>query len=160
MTRSIVCQESTARPFWCVDAAHVGRSVNPNKSCSVLATAGLSSIHWKPASGKGGVITKPSSYATSRFDLYANTGVAWLGCFEVRSGAVQVTVKAHSAVTRCYDILTDGSIVGTIRPAHPFTRRAFIDCSSSVPELAQLFSFWLAVITWRRESDGSAATST
>src|SRR6478735_7209876 len=42
--------------------------------------------------------------------------------FEVRSGAVQLTVKAQTALTRCYDILTDGSVVGTIRPAHPFTR--------------------------------------
>jgi len=80
--------------------------------------------------------------------------------FEVRSGAVQLTVKAHSAVTRCYDILTDGSLVGTIRPAHPFTRRAFIECSSSVPELAQLFSFWLAAVTWRRATNSSAASST
>ncbi len=77
--------------------------------------------------------------------------------FEVRSGALQLTVKAQSAFTRCYDILADGSVVGTIRPAHPFTRRAFIECSSSVPELAQLFSFWLAVITWRRAANNSGA---
>jgi hypothetical protein len=80
--------------------------------------------------------------------------------FEVRSGPVGLTVKAHSAVTRSYDILTDGSVVGTIRPAHPFTRRAFIECSSSVPEVAQLFSFWLAVVTWRRAANNNSATST
>lgn len=77
--------------------------------------------------------------------------------FEVHSGAVQLTVKAHAPVTRCYDILTRGSIVGTIRPVHPFTRRAFIDCKPTVPELAQLFSFWLAVVTWRRAANSSGA---
>lgn len=79
--------------------------------------------------------------------------------FEIRSGNVQLTVKAHSAVTRCYDILTNGSMAGTIRPAHPFTRRAFIECNSTVPELAQLFSFWLVVVTWRRAANNAAASS-
>lgn len=79
--------------------------------------------------------------------------------FEVRSDAVQLTVKAQSAVTRSYDILADGSVVGTIRPAHPFTRRAFIECSASVPELAQLFSFWLVVVTWRRAANNSSAST-
>jgi hypothetical protein len=79
--------------------------------------------------------------------------------FEVRSDAVQLTVKAQSAVTRCYDILADGSVVGTIQPAHAFTRRAFIECSSSVPELAQLFSFWLVVVTWRRAANKSSAST-
>lgn len=77
--------------------------------------------------------------------------------FEVQSGAVQLTVKAQSVLGRCYDILTDSQVVGTIRPAHPFTRRAFIECSSSVPELEQLFSFWLAVVTWRRAANSSSA---
>ena len=80
--------------------------------------------------------------------------------FEVRSGAVQLTIESQSAFTRCFDFLIGGSVVGTIKPAHPFTRRAFIECPSAVPELAQLFSFWLAIITWRRAAENSAATST
>lgn len=77
--------------------------------------------------------------------------------FEVHSSAVKLTVKAHSVVGRCYDILADSQVVGTIRPAHPFTRRAYIECGSSVPDLEQLFSFWLAVVTWRRAANSSSA---
>ena len=70
--------------------------------------------------------------------------------FDLQVGAASLTVKAQSPLTRCYDILSDLQVVGTIAPAHPLTRRAFVDCSPSVPELAQLFAFWLAVVTWRR----------
>ncbi len=70
--------------------------------------------------------------------------------FEVTAGGQQLTIQAQSMFTRCFDILESGQIQGTIRPMHPFTRRAVIDCSSQVPELAQLFCFWLVVITWRR----------
>jgi hypothetical protein len=75
--------------------------------------------------------------------------------FEVRSGDAQWTVKARSAFARDYEILSGESVVGTIRPAHPFTRRSFIECSSSVPEFAQLFSFWLVAITWRRAANNN-----
>lgn len=79
--------------------------------------------------------------------------------FEVRAGAVRLTVRAQSAFTRSYDIIAADSVVGTIRPAHAFTRRAFIECSSSVPEPVQLFSFWLAVLTWRRAANNSSAAA-
>lgn len=70
--------------------------------------------------------------------------------FEVVAGQQQLTVKAQSAFTRCFNILESDRVHGTIRPKHPFTRRAVIDCSSEVPEGVQLFCFWLVVITWRR----------
>jgi len=66
-----------------------------------------------------------------------------------------LAVKARSAFSRRYDILSDGHPAGTIQPAHSFTRRAFIDCTPEVPELAQLFSFWLAALTWRRAAHNS-----
>lgn len=76
--------------------------------------------------------------------------------FEVRSGATLLTLKARSAFTRAYDMIVDGSAVGTIQPIHPFTRRAHIECDSRVPEIAQLFSFWLAALTWRRAAQNSS----
>jgi hypothetical protein len=39
---------------------------------------------------------------------------------------------------------------GSIRPIHLFTRRAVIECSDDVPELVQLFCFWLIALMWRR----------
>ena len=89
----------------------------------------------------------------------ANKPNAMFRCFELRALDLHFTVQAQSALTRCYDILSDGQFRGTIRPVHPFTRRAYIECDSEVPELAQLFSFWLAVVTWRRAASDSASAN-
>ncbi len=43
-----------------------------------------------------------------------------------------------------------GRVVGHIRPEHPFTRRARVECAADIPEPDQLFAFWLAALTWRR----------
>lgn len=75
--------------------------------------------------------------------------------FDLQCGDSQVTVKAQSPFSRCFDILKAGVVVGAIRPVHLFTRRATVECSDSVPELAQLFAFWLVVLTWRRQAKNS-----
>jgi len=72
--------------------------------------------------------------------------------FDLTCGGEKFVVKARSPFSRCFDILSEGKVVGAIQPAHLFTRRATINCSDNVPELAQLFAFWLAVILWRRQS--------
>jgi Flp pilus assembly protein TadG len=64
-------------------SVNVGSSYN---TAPWVDTLGLSSIHWKPATGKGGAISKPALYA-SRFDLFNQVGVSWRGCFEVRPGS-------------------------------------------------------------------------
>ena len=76
--------------------------------------------------------------------------------FEVSASRRQLTVKAQSMFSRSFDILESDSVQGTIRPKHPFTRRAVIDCSDEVPELVQIFCFWLVVITWRRNQKNSS----
>lgn len=70
--------------------------------------------------------------------------------FEVRSGDVQFEVTAPSVVTRGFDFVKNACVVGTIRPAHAFTRRAYIECGEAIPELAQFFAFWLVALMWRR----------
>ncbi len=77
--------------------------------------------------------------------------------FEVREAETVLTLRAESPLTRGYEILSGSSVLGTIRPAHPFTRRASIECASQVSELAQLFCFWLAALTWRRASNSSGS---
>lgn len=80
--------------------------------------------------------------------------------FEVSSHGVQFTVRAESALGRAFVIIVGQQIVGSIRPAHAFTRRAAIQCSDLIPEHLQLFSFWLVGITWRRSaSSGSGGAS-
>ena len=80
---------------------------------------------------------------------------AMFRAFKIRSANAEIELKAASAFARGFQLSKGGSIVGTIRPAHAFTRRAFIDCSLEVPELIQLFSFWLVVVTWRRAANNS-----
>ena len=80
--------------------------------------------------------------------------------FDIRIQDITLTLKAQSAFTRSYDIFLGQQSVGVIRPAHAFTRRAFIECNSDIPELAQLFSFWLVAITWRRAANNNAAHTT
>jgi hypothetical protein len=73
--------------------------------------------------------------------------------FEVRFGDVNFELTAQSAMTRSYDFVKHGGVVGTIRPAHPLTRRATIECEPVIPELGQIFAFWLAALTWRRAAN-------
>ena len=69
--------------------------------------------------------------------------------FEIQEGN-HIFILRAMPFTRCYDILQNDSIIGTISPAHFLTRRATIDCRGDLSELGQLFCFWIAVITWRR----------
>jgi len=75
--------------------------------------------------------------------------------YELSMAGADFAVKPQSAFTRCFDIEFAGQVVGSIRPAHPFTRRAFIECNSQVPELVQLFAFWLTAIAWRRAAQNN-----
>jgi Flp pilus assembly protein TadG len=61
-------------------------------------TLGKSSIHWKPAVGTGGDITKPA-WATSRFDLFTKLNVAWRGCFEGRPSVYAYTESPPTTAT-------------------------------------------------------------
>lgn len=75
--------------------------------------------------------------------------------FQVHSGAPEIVLEARSAFTRSYEVSQDGVTVGTIRPIHAFTRRAVIECDPGIPELTQLFCFWLVALTWRRSANSS-----
>lgn len=70
--------------------------------------------------------------------------------FDLEAGERLFKVAAASPLARTFEIKADGQKLGTIRPAHPFTRRAFVECDESVSELVQLFAFWLTVLMWKR----------
>jgi hypothetical protein len=70
-----------------------------------------------------------------------------------------LTLRAVSAMRRGFEIVAaDGVIAGRIEPMHAFTRRAYIDCDERVPELIQLFAFWLVALAWRRAKNNSGAS--
>lgn len=81
---------------------------------------------------------------------------AWLRAFEITTREGSLLLKAQSPLTRCYDIFSEGRNIGTIFPAHPFTRRSTIECDTAVPELTQLFCFWLVALTWRRSRQNNS----
>jgi hypothetical protein len=76
----------------------------------------------------------------------------------VSCGEAALTVRAASPFTRVFEVLVgesdvDGAaarVVGSVRPVHPFTRRAIMECDAAVPQLAQMFVFWLVAMSWRR----------
>ena len=76
--------------------------------------------------------------------------------FEISTETSNITLKADM-LSRRFVISISDRAVGSIAPAHAFTRRATIECSSEVPEVVQLFCFWLAALMWKRDSDNASA---
>jgi hypothetical protein len=73
--------------------------------------------------------------------------------FKVTGEDTTLVLKAFSPFSRCFDIFSGSTPVGSIQPVHPFTRRAIVDCQPSVSILVQLYCFWLVVLLWRRASN-------
>ena len=136
------------------------------------AAAGPASVRFNFFTEQGGISLGPNTYTvrkhgpmSGRWTLEndgqvladAHKPSALFRAFEIEVGNARFTLKAQSALTRSYNILSGDRAVGVIRPAHLLTRRAFIECGPEMPELAQLFAFWLAVITWRRAANDAAA---
>lgn len=104
---------------------------------------GWLSGHWSLESGAG-----PYAQAVKPNALYRS--------FNIDAGGKEFQVAAASAFGRTFSIAADGQTLGTIRPAHPFTRRAFVECEAAVPELVQLFAFWLTALTWKRAANNNS----
>jgi hypothetical protein len=81
---------------------------------------------------------------------------SFLRRFEMSTDHGSFVVQAESVFSRDFEILLGEKVAGTIRPAHLFTRRSSIECSDAVPELCQLFAFWLAALTWKRTAQSQA----
>lgn len=77
--------------------------------------------------------------------------------FEIRSSEIMCRVQPVSPFGRTFKIYHGNRRVGIISPAHPFTRRATIRCAEEIPELMQLFSFWIVALLWRRASRNNSA---
>lgn len=76
--------------------------------------------------------------------------------YNIDAGETQFKLAAASPLGRTFNIAAGGQTLGTIRPAHPFTRRAFVECEDAVPELVQLFAFWLTALTWKRAANNNS----
>jgi hypothetical protein len=79
--------------------------------------------------------------------------------FVVSYDGRELVLKAMSPFGRSFVIEQDNRVLGMIEPMHTFTRRATIDCSSSVAIPIQLFMFWLTVLMWKRASQKQSSGS-
>jgi hypothetical protein len=76
----------------------------------------------------------------------------------VTFGEATLTVHAVSPFSRVFELLVGerdvhraaARVVGRVRPVHPFTRRGVMECDAAVPQLVQMFVFWLVAMSWRR----------
>jgi hypothetical protein len=73
--------------------------------------------------------------------------------FNLLAGEVPFEVRAKSPLFGACEIRYEGERVGVIKTVHPLTRRSTVECDLAVPELVQLFAFWLAALLWRRSTN-------
>ena len=148
----------------------------PRSLCSWDFTArglssGLATVEYDWLTEQGRIIDAHVAYDIRKHGLFsgrwtleqagrvvaeAHKPSAMFRSFEVASEAVHFTVRAESALARCFEITVGQQIVGSIRPAHVFTRRATIQCAGIIPERLQLFAFWLVGLTWRRSASSNS----
>lgn len=77
--------------------------------------------------------------------------------FELEDSMAMYTLHARSALGRSFRILKLEQEVASIKPDHPWTRRATIVAHFDSVEFTTLaFAFWLVVLTWRR-GDGASS---
>lgn len=84
---------------------------------------------------------KKGSILSSRFDLQAD-GVRYRLCRASWAG-------------RTYHLYDGRLLCASIEPKHPLTRRAILRLPAAPALPVVLFSFWLAVLIWRRQSQAS-----
>jgi hypothetical protein len=77
--------------------------------------------------------------------------------FVVQSTDGEFEVTALSPCTRRFGIYEYGKRIGEISPKHMFARKATIDLPKEVTLEVQLFTFWLAVLMWRRQQNAAAS---
>ena len=71
---------------------------------------------------------------------------------EIVAAGTTLSLRAQTPFTRGFDIDANGAYVGSVTPDHAFTRRSKIAISETVPEVLQVFAFWLIALLWRRQS--------
>lgn len=66
----------------------------------------------------------------------------------------KLDLRPRSSISSKFEVHRDGQLVGTIKRASVFSRRAYVECDEDIPELLQLFCFWLVRLMWRRAQNG------
>lgn len=87
----------------------------------------------------------------------AQKSSAFTRTFQIDSPEGSLILQAESPLTRCFILRRSEETIATMRPDHPFTRRAKITISAQDWEFPTIcFSFWLVVQMWRRAANSNA----
>lgn len=76
--------------------------------------------------------------------------------FEVDLGGRPFTLRKLSLFSRTFGVFFGEQQVGSISRAGFFTRRALLELPPDWPPAFQLFVFWLALVSWKRNKRRSA----
>ena len=81
---------------------------------------------------------------------------AFTRTFEIQSPSGSVVLRAESPLGRSFRVEGADELLATISPDHLLTRRATIETHVQNWDFPTIsFSFWLAVLTWRRAAKNS-----
>ncbi len=82
---------------------------------------------------------------------------AFTRTFEIHTASGKLVLRAASPFGRTFLIEGPDDVVATIAPEHIFTRCATIELQKgSLGFVTICFSFWLAVLTWRRTAQSNS----
>lgn len=82
---------------------------------------------------------------------------AFFSHFDLEMGDRRYSLKRNSAFGRAFTILQGDTVVGSVRPAGVFSRRAVVELPVDWPVPVQVFVFWLVLVIWKRDESGAAA---
>jgi len=144
-----------------------------NYSITISDSDVTASVEFDFWSEQGSIILEPSCYGvkhvwlSGEWSLESGDRVVAVAIkpnpltrfFELSYDSQDLVLRAESPFTRSFLIEQDDRVLGTIQPMHPFTRRASIDCSSSIAMSVQIFLFWLTVLMWKRSANNSGGAA-
>lgn len=79
--------------------------------------------------------------------------------FDLELESHRCSLTRSSLFGRSFSVLQGGAVIGSIRPAGVFTRRAIVDLPRDWPIPVQVFVFWLVLVIWSRDRSAAAGSS-
>ncbi|NNE70595.1 MAG: hypothetical protein HKN29_09575 [Rhodothermales bacterium] len=72
----------------------------------------------------------------------------------VETKDLELELRPRSVFTSTFEVFDGQLRVGVIKRANVFSRRSYLEFDAEVPELIQLFCFWMVRMLWRRSQNG------
>jgi hypothetical protein len=79
------------------------------------------------------------------------------GSFDVEMPNRRLSLRKASIWNRRFALFDGDKQIGTVYPTGMFTRRSNIDLPPDLPLATRIFVFWLALISWKRQSGAAGS---